>query len=161
MWTFPVPIPSRIPSTPWKTDTRTAGAGLPSFFPSCPHSAVRTTPAPCVTFSRSIPPDAPFLSASSHTGRQDAEAADRTGPPKTGRHAHERRQHPLCPPHRAGPAPPNAVAATAARKIPCPVPLPQYPCPVLLFPAPAAAAARFRPARPASPFRLEAAVPPC
>lgn len=32
MWTFPVPIPSRIPSTPWKTDTRTAGSGLPSSF---------------------------------------------------------------------------------------------------------------------------------
>ncbi len=32
MWTFPVPIPSRIPSTPWKTDTRTAGPGLPSSF---------------------------------------------------------------------------------------------------------------------------------
>lgn len=32
MWTSPVPIPSRIPSTPWKTDTRTAGSGLPSSF---------------------------------------------------------------------------------------------------------------------------------
>ena len=67
MWTSPVPIPSRIPSTPWKTDTRTAGSGLPSSFPSCPHSAVRTTPAPCVTFNRSIPAGCSFFCPPLHT----------------------------------------------------------------------------------------------
>ena len=162
MWTFPVPIPSRIPSTPWKTDTRTAGPGLPSSFSFMsaqrrPHNsgAVRH-------LQQEHPPGCSFFCPHRPT------PAARMRRPRTGRARLKREDTrtraanaPLCPPHRAGPAPPNAVAATAARKIPCPVPLPQHPCPVLLFPAPAAAAARFRPARPASLFRLEAAVPPC
>lgn len=79
MWTSPAPIPSRIPSIPWKTDTRTAGASLPSFFPSCPHSAGRTTPVPCVTFSRSIPPDAPFFVRIVHTGQMVRKHQDADG----------------------------------------------------------------------------------
>lgn len=93
MWTSPVPIPSRIPSTPWKTDTRTAGSGLPSSFPSCPHSAVRTTPAPCVTFNRSIPAGCSFFCPPLHTSPHGEGSADRTGPPKAGS-AHKVRQRP-------------------------------------------------------------------
>lgn len=93
MWTSPVPIPSRIPSTPWKTDTRTAGSGLPSSFPSCPHSAVRTTPAPCVTFNRSIPAGCSFFCPPLHTSPHGEGNADRTGPPKA-ENAHKIRQRP-------------------------------------------------------------------
>lgn len=62
MWTSPVPIPSRIPSTPWKTDTRTAGSGLPSSFflhvHTAPSAQLRRRASPSTGAS---PPDAPFF----------------------------------------------------------------------------------------------------
>ena len=107
MWTSPVPIPSRIPSTPWKTDTRTAGSGLPSSFPSCPHSAVRTTPAPCVTFNWSIPAGCSFFCPPLHTSPHGEGTADRTARQK--REARTRSLNvPLscpCLSYRAGPSP--------------------------------------------------------
>ena len=122
MWTSPAPIPSRIPSTPWKTDTRTAGASLPSFFPSCPHSAGRTTPVPCVTFSRSIPGCSFFILSvhTSQTVREHQEAGgttagrDKDAQAAMARCCHRRADAPVAfPPLRR-----NALKTSLPRPIP-------------------------------------------
>ena len=144
MWTSPVPIPSRIPSTPWKTDTRTAGSGLPSSF-----SFMSTQRRPHNSGAvRHLQQEHPrrmllFLSASPHQpARRRERRQDR--PAKSGKRAQDpstpRRSCP-CLSHRAGPSPAvapyfpeNAPAGPSLSGFWQPVPRPLRPRPSGLRP---------------------------
>ena len=144
MWTSPVPIPSRIPSTPWKTDTRTAGSGLPSSF-----SFMSTQRRPHNSGAvRHLQQEHPrrmllFLSASPHQpARRRERRQDR--PAKSGKRAQDpsrpRRSCP-CLSHRAGPSPAvapyfpeNAPAGPSLSGFWQPVPRPLRPRPSGLKP---------------------------
>jgi len=90
MWTSPVPIPSRIPSTPWKTDTRTAGSGLPSSFflhvHTAPSAQLRRRASPSTGAS---PPDAPFFVRLSTPARTEKGAQTGDRPAKSGKRAQD------------------------------------------------------------------------
>ena len=144
MWTSPVPIPSRIPSTPWKTDTRTAGSGLPSSFflhvHTAPSAQLRRRASPSTGAS---PPDAPFFVRLSTPARTEKGA--QTGQARQKREARTRSVNaPLscpCLSYRAGPSP--AVAPYFSENAPAgpslsgfwqPVPRPLRPRPSGLRP---------------------------
>lgn len=144
MWTSPVPIPSRIPSTPWKTDTRTAGSGLPSSFflhvHTAPSAQLRRRASPSTGAS---PPDAPFFVRLSTPAR--TEKGTQTGQARQKRKTCTRSVNaPLscpCLSHRAGPSPAvapyfpeNAPAGPSLSGFWQPVPRPLRPRPSGLRP---------------------------
>ena len=116
-------------------------------FPSCPHSAVRTTPAPCVTFNRSIPAGCSFFCPPLHTSPHGEGSADRTGPPKA-ENAHKIRQRPVFLPLPFAQGRALSCGTIFSRKRACRT-------------VPFRLLATCTSSAPAPPLRLEAAVAPC